>query len=460
MVNKMTSKTGRWGVLARCLTVITVLTLALGANHSARAASGYGFGYLDAASAGSAFAGGAAAGTSASTVFFNPAAMSRFDHNEFAAGGTFLYSDIDYGDIASNLAGGPLSGGEGGNGGKLFFIPNLYAVYDLKPDVKLGIGLNAPYGLVTQYEETWKGRYNETLTSLKHLVLNPSLSWRINSQWSVGGGVNLTYAKARLRQAIDFGSICTNALGAGACAGFGLVAGQSDGTGQVDGDEYGFGYNFGILYEPWPGTRIGAHYRSKVDYDFRSVTKFTVGAGARAFLNAANMPNAFTDTKSDFDLTIPETASLSVYHDVSDKLAFMADLTWTHWRRFDELRIEADEPTTPTNLILTFWDDTLRISVGGAYKWNDKLTLRGGVAFEEGAINTPFRGPGVPDNDRFEAAVGLGYQITDSVSLEGAYTHLFFRDGATVRAGPTGSKLIGEFRNSVDVLSLGLTWKF
>ena len=411
---------------------------------------------------GAAFSGGAAAANSASTVFYNPAGMSLLKQNELLAGVSFLYSDLDFGDRASVLSNStPISGGDGGNGGGFVAIPHVYAVYDLKPDVKFGIGLNAPYGLVTQYDEDHKGRYNETLTSFKHLNLNPSLSWRMNTKWSFGAGLNFSYAKLRLRQAVDFGTTCSNALGAAAClTNFSLVAGQTDGSAQIDADDYSFGLNFGVLFQPRPGTRIGAHYRSKIEYNFRVDGRFTVGAGARAFLTAAGVPNAFTNGKGDTEITIPETASISVYHDVTDKLALMSDLTWTRWSRFDELRIEFDEPSTPTNLLLTNWHDTIRIAFGGAYRWDEKLTLRSGLAFEQGPIDTPFRGPGIPDSDRFEVAIGAGYRLTETISLESSYVHLFFRDGATVRTSPTGSLLIGDFRNSVDVVTLGLRWTF
>ena len=428
---------------------------------AAQAARGYAVGHESPSGAGVANAGGAAGALDASTIWANPAGMTRLG-SEAVVGAHLIVPHIDFETRGSVLFNGqPVPGGEGGNGSYPVAIPNLYGVWSVSPALKLGVGVNAPYGLVTDYEPDYVGRYSEVTTNLKTFNVNPSAALQLGGGWSVGAGLNLGYADAKLLQAIDFGTICAAALGGPACAGaFGLVPGASDGDGKVEGDAFGAGFNLGLLYELSPGTRFGAHYRSKLDYELDLDASFNVNPNARAFLTAAGSPAAFTDGGAETKLTIPETASLSAYHELDPRWAVMADVTWTRWARFDELRINFDNAQTPTNLLITDWHDVFRYSGGVAYKWSEALTLRGGLAFDESPIPTRNRGPGIPDSDRWVIAAGFGWQVTPSATLDAAYQHLFFRDGETARVSATSSVMVGEFHNDVDIFTLGLRWRF
>ena len=424
-------------------------------------AAGYAVGQDSIAGAGTAHAGGAAAATNASTIYANPAGMTRLSGNQFSLGVHLIRPAIDFDNAGSRLAdGSPTTGGEGGNGGQTALVPNAYLVYQLEGPLTFGLGINSPFGLVTKYDDNWLGRYSEVTTSLKTVNVNPSIAYRVNDLLSIGFGVNAQYVRAKLRQAIDFGSVCVAAIGAAACGGLGLAVQANDGTGYVSGWDVGFGYNAGILLTPTPATRIGVHYRSQLHYEVPLTAEFRVPVAARNFLTAAGSPNAFTNTLAQTDLTVPEQVSVSAYHDVNQRLAVMADVTWTRWRKFDQLRIEFAEPTTPDNVLETQWNDVFRVAAGATYQWNDRLTLRGGLAFDQSPIDNKFRGPGVPDSDRYVVAVGLGYQLSESMSVDVAYQHLFFADGKTRRVSTTNSVLIGEFDVDVDVASVGFNWQF
>jgi long-chain fatty acid transport protein len=417
--------------------------------------AGYQVGQESISGAGVAHAGGAAAAADASTVYANPAGMILIEERQFVGGGHLLppalFGDsihfINQGSVTS--AGAAVTGGDGGDGGVGAFIPNLYAVWPLQNGMRLGVGLNAPYGLATDWEEGWVGRYNELGASVATVNLNPSAAYRVNKHWSVGAGVNVMYSRARLTQAVDFGS----ALGG--------TSQSNDGSSAFSGSATAFGFNLGFLYELNANTRFGGQYRSGMNFNYYGDADFSVSATARAGLNGAGQPRAFTDGKMRADLPIPDTASISVYHDVPDsKWAFMADLTWTRWEVFDRLVFIADEPTTTTNVVLTFWDNKFRVSGGATYDYTPKLQLRGGLAFDDSPIKTLYRGAGVPDSDRIIVAAGAGYALRDNLTIDFAYQHYFFKDGTIINRVSTGTRLIGEFETQGDWLSLGVTWKF
>ncbi len=448
------------GGAASLFLLLGALLMAAGADRAI--AAGYAVGHESVSGAGTAYAGGAAAAGDASTIQSNPAGLTRLDGNQMIFGVQGIIPVIDFDNSGAVLSDGtPTTGGDGGDGGKEAVVPNLYFLWDLESGVKLGLGINAPYGLITKYDPDWVGRYSEITTSLKTININPSAAVRVTDRLSVGAGLNLQYVRAKLLQAIDFGTICVSQVGAATCAGtFGLAPQANDGTGFVSGEDFGYGFNLGLLYEPTAATRVGVHYRSRIEYTIDLNADFNVPAAARTFFVAGGAPTAFTDGDAETKLTIPETASASVYHTINPRWAAMADVTWTRWRQFDELRINFDDPATPANVLPTNWNDVFRVSAGATYEWSDSVTLRGGLAFDESPIDDAFRGPGIPDSDRYVIALGLGYRLSDSLSVDFAYQHLFFKDGLTRRLSATNSVLNGEFDVDVDMVSVGMNWKF
>ena len=111
-------------------------------------------------------------------------------------------------------------------------------------------------------------------------------------------------------------------------------------------------------------------------------------------------------------------------------------------------------------MLPTNWNDVFRVSAGATYEWSDSVTLRGGLAFDESPIDDGFRGPGIPDSHRYVVALGLGYRLSDTLSVDFAYQHLFFKDGLTRRLSATNSVLNGEFDIDVDMVGVGMNWKF
>jgi len=429
---------------------------------AAKAATGFAPGQESVSGAGTAFAGGAAAATDISTIYYNPAGMTRLPDTQLMFGGQFVIVDIDYDERASTLFNGaPISGGDGGQGGQNALIPHIYGLYSLSSGTKIGVGINAPFGLVTSYDDGWIGRYNEITTALTSVNANIAVARRVGPALSLGIGFSTQIVRTRLTQAIDFGSSCAAALGAATClANFGLTPGASDGKGAVTGHDIGFGFNLGALYEFSPGTRVGLHYRSHVAYRIKGTGKFEVPAGARAFLTAVGLPNAYNATNTArYNFTLPAQASVSAYHEIDDRWAVMADVTWTRWGVFNEVNFRFDDQT-PDNLLVTRWRNVYRFAAGATYKWSDRVLLRGGAALDESPVQSRLRGPGVPDSNRIVVGLGLGYALSDTIWLDASYQHIFFETGSTRRVSPTNSILNGDFNVAVDVVGVSLTVKW
>ena len=202
---------------------------------------------------GNAYAGGAAVAQDGSTIFYNPAGMTRLPSQFIAAANVivpnFTFKNEGSTQLLQPLTGVPLLGGNGGDAGVTKAVPNLYYVQKINDQIFFGLGINSPFGLTTEYDQGWAGRYYAVKSELLTININPSIAYRFNEQFSFGAGLNISYIKADLSSAIDFGTIGFGAPG--------LTPQGNDGFVELKGDSWGVGWNVGLLYEFTKSTRIG-----------------------------------------------------------------------------------------------------------------------------------------------------------------------------------------------------------
>ena len=426
------------------------------------ASQGAGFALIEqsASQTGNAYAGSAAFANDASTIYFNPAGMTRLPAQVVGAL-HYVSPTADFSGSATDIFGNPVSGGDGGNAGEDGFVPNLYISVPLGDGLFAGLGINAPFGLSTRYDSDWVGRYQAIQSELRTVNFNPALAYRFNPQLSLGVGISLQYIDAKLTQAVDQGSLCAptqaqlQALGVpGAdpalCAG--LTPQGSDARAKVEGDNWGGGFNFGLLYEPTMHTRVGLSYRSEIKQQLSGNASFT------GTLPQFSNFGLFVNTGASADATLPQSASLSLWHDINSSWSVMADATWTGWHSFDELRIQYDS-FQPDTVVDESWNDSWRYAVGVDYRLNSTWTFRAGAAYDESPIpNARHRTARIPGNDRTWATLGVGYRISESLGIDIGYAHLFVDDVKINETSASAGNLNGEYEASVDILSLQLVW--
>lgn len=442
---------------------IAVALLTAGYSGTA-AAAGFQLFEQSGSGMGNAFAGGAASAEDASTVYFNPAGMSLLPKYQVVAAAHAIGPTSEFtnqGSLNHFPPGGAATGGNGGNAGRLAIVPNLYFQFDpgLIDGLKLGFGFNTPFGLKTQYDAGWVGRYQALESELFTYNFNPAAAYRINDWISVGAGVNFLKAEAELSRAFNSRSIClAAALPAAFCAA------QADGTANLEGDDWGVGYNLGVMVTPFQNTRIGLHFRSKIDLELEGAATF---ASVPAFL-AAN-PNV-ANTGISAKLELPEIAAASIYADLTPQIAVMADVTWTNWSRFKELRVRFANGTADS-VEEQRWDDSFRYSAGATYKYNDMWKFRAGFAFDETPASDAFRSARIPDEDRTWVTFGIDLHPYQQGTFSAGYAHIFVDDASLnrrselSRAAPLNANafkdtLKGEYDAHVDIFSVQYTHSF
>ncbi|UYG08138.1 OmpP1/FadL family transporter [Halomonas sp. M4R1S46] len=424
---------------------------------SQAAASGFQVREQSAKTLANALSNATAGAEDVSFMAYNPAAIGNIDGNQVAGGLAFIDATFELHDAQASSANGFIDYDRGGSreGGETAWVPSFAAKTQLNDQWDLGLAIYSPYGLSTKYDEDWIGRYHAIETELKTIDIQPTLNYRATERLNLAVGLRAQYADATLSNAIDFGS-------AAAMMGNPLATpGQNDVIGELTGDDWGYGYTLGALFQATERTRFGVSYRSEVDLTLEGDLDVD---GTDPLSEGAIDAGLVSDTGGSADLTTPANLSLGVHHQLTDRLALMANAEWTEWSSFDELLVEFDdgsESRTTEN-----WDDTWAFSVGANYSLNRQWMLRAGLGVDETPVpSAEFRTPRVPDADRRWASLGATWMATPDLGVTAGYLHVFGDDADIDQDGSkeenaTRGNLSGTYEVAADVFALSVDYRF
>jgi long-chain fatty acid transport protein len=385
---------------------------------------------------GNAFAGGAAAAEDASTIFFNPAGLTQLPGRQLVLGVSALKPSIEFTNQGSVAGVGKPLGVEGGDAGQWGLVPDFYASWAATDRLWLGIGVNAPFGLKTAYDSNWIGRYQAIDSILTTVNVNPTVAFKVNDVMSIGAGINYQTIDATLTRAVNFFP-------------------AAEGSAKVSGDASAWGWNAGALFNLGTDMRLGLAYRSRLKYHIDGDVEFFRPAG----VPAAAAPNGSIFA----DITLPESASFSVFQKFSDQWDLMGDVTWTRWSQLENLNIYRSNGTALQTIPL-HWQNSWRFSLGLNYTANSNWKLRGGVAFDQSPVTDQFRTARIPDQDRTWLAIGAQWQPSalHGFAVDFGYAHLFVKDASINdnQAASGSGILLGTYSLSADIFSVQLKYAF
>jgi long-chain fatty acid transport protein len=446
--------------------IYSIITTALltGAAISAYA-NGFALNEQSTSGLGNAFAGGGAVAEDASTIFFNPAGMTYLPDNQVVLAGHAIRSSAKFNNSGSHSSSGKATqGGDGGDAGDWGFVPNIYFSKALNENVRFGIGINAPFALKSDYDEGWVGRYQAQKSEINSININPSIAYKASDKISLGLGFSAMHMDAELANAVDFGTICA-AAPLGGC-GIGATFQQNDGFARVQGDSWGYGWNAGAIFQIADATRLSLAYRSSVHQKLKGNADFNNVPAAFALSPA--LTAGFANGSVSAELTTPDSASTSIFHQINHQWDVMADLTWTHWSNFKDLtvtRTSGVQAGRSLSSVPANWDNTIRASLGASYRYNNALKLRTGLAYDQSPVSSEFSTPRTPFTDRTWLSFGANYRFTSTSSVDFGYTHVFVNNAFLNKTTDTSIAALrdtvkGSYDNNVNIFSVQFTHSF
>ena len=381
-------------------------------------ASGFAIMEQNASGMGNAYAGSAAVAENASTIWYNPAGMTKLQDREFSLGGAIIRTSFDFNNDGSRT-GAFSNTGDGGNGGGYSLVPNAYLSWRVAPDWYVGIGMGAPFGNVVKYNTPWIGSAHSTSFDIKTINLNPSVAWRANEWLSLGAGVSWQRMDATYEAALGIGGPTAASTAA--------IINTSK---KLDVSDDSWNWNIGALFTVAPQTKIGVAYRS--------TTKYTLSGD----ISGSGPLGAAVNSGAKTDLKLPDSFILSIAQGIGDRWEILGDVSWMGWSTVQELDIvrtsaSLTAPSGSTAQVLeTKFNDTWRFALGANYKMSDDIKLRVGVAYDNTPVpNAEYRVTSLPDNDRTWLTGGVQWKPTKTSALDLGAAYIWVKDAPINNAG-------------------------
>jgi long-chain fatty acid transport protein len=412
----------------------------------------------------SALAGAATATDDISAMAYNPATLAALQGSEIYAGGSEIIPKIGYNNAKSSIYGNyPATPTPIPNPGTITsernispsaFVPAVYMGTSLTPQLKIGLGVNAPFGLESNYNSNWVGQFNATESQIKTVDILPTVAYQVTPLWALGASVNFEYISA---------TYASNFIGDQFVTFPWTIEGQ--GTNSLNGNAWGIGYTVGTTYKITPKTMIGLDYHSpvleKINGQAHITGDVTVnGVPAPAFSGA--IPGIGFDN-GQVNLKLPAIANFGIDQQINDKLHLMAGLEWTQWSTIKG--IDADIANVGQDNTTLNYHDSWLYSVGARYQFRPKWNWLVGLAYDQTPTTSQFRDARIPDTNRKWVTTGLSYTPTKALKVFATYEHIFMNNqNIDLTQQPTpavaAAQVSANYSGSADILAAGISYKF
>lgn len=377
----------RCGVLLFALFLVCIATMRADAS---------GFALYEFSARGNAL-GGALVGRAddPSAIAFNPAGITQIPGTAFSLGASFIMPSVD---IASKgLTAGSLS--------NTWIPPHFFYTRQLSDRAWLGLGIMSRFGLGTEFNSEWFGKYNSYYAEIQSISVNPNIAWKLSDTLSVSVGVEAMWFEYESRKK--------------------LKTGLGDVDSGLLGDSIAWGWNASIWKQVTENVRLGFSYRSEVEHTIKGHVNFDKPAKLGAY---------YPNTTAESELTLPEMFFGGIAVQAADNLSIEAGAVKTNWSSYKDLTIRYGQPLNPkdpgSNLRSTpkNYQDVWRYNLGIEWEASPKWTWRLSYVYDESPIPDGTIDYQLPANDRHLYSLGVGYKWDDERSLDLAYTYISIED--------------------------------
>lgn len=405
---------------------------------------------------GKAFAGTASDIADASSVFFNPAGIVELEKPTLTLGANAIFTQATFNNQNSN------TNGTNGKTDEIGYVPNIYYVHPLNPRLSLGFGVNAPFGLASEYDDDWSGRYLATRSELQVANINAVAAYALTDNLSVGLGINYQRADVTLESQFD------STLGVNPSP-------ATDSSAKITGDDDGFAADVSVYYAPTERTRLGLIWRQGGEFDLTGNATFSLNSlcspGAGFPTGAPPAPTTGTICAASLNavagnaearLQLPDTITLSGSHQLSDYWWVHGDIAWTEWSQIQTVDVVNSNNNLIINTLELLYDDTVRYALGFTHKSDCPWSWRFGIAFDEAPQTNPLHvNPRIPDQDRIWFSAGFNYEFSASTSVDLAYSYIKV-DKARIQNTnlQTGHYVEGSYDADVNIIGVQANFTF
>jgi len=343
------------------------------------------------------------------------------------------------------------------------FPPHAYYVAPINQTWKWGVGIESPFGLVTEWKDAnnFSGRFISTKAKLEALDLNPTIGWQITPTFGVGVGAIARFSSVELNRHIPF----VNPFGSPAVLDVGALKLENDGF------DNGYGFNVGILHKATPRFSWGLSYRSAITVDYKGDATISQISTGNPQLDAVLRTRIPYDTKLPIKTSIdmPDMASLGLAFTVTPEWLVELDVNRTGWSKFKEVTIEGTNAqaqalfgpnaTSPNGTIIPEdWNSVNNYRLGARWTTSQTTQVRFGYVYDKTPQPEASVNPLLPDADRQGISVGYGSNGR-GFNWDVALMYLKFKERKRDVTRENEPVFHGTYNTTAYLLGLTLGWR-
>ncbi|WP_282176971.1 outer membrane protein transport protein [Vibrio nereis] len=410
---------------------------------STATAAGFQLAEYSATGLGRAYAGEAAMADNASAQWRNPAMLTYLEGTQVSIGAIYVNPNLDVDGKTQFVTG--VQESKSDDFANDAIIPNLYISHRYTDKLAVGLALGTNYGMETDLGTNFTAAHFGNEASVTTVEANLNAGYQVTETVSIGGGVRYVMGEGSFGATVPSQTAAVSPLNEG------------DTLKYMEGDDTAWGWQVGAAWQLAQNHRIGVTYKSAVDLKLEG---YATGAGFG--LTGGKKDNGY------MNLSLPATAELASFHQLSEKLALHASFNWTDWSSFEKL--EAQLENLGTQMVkVENWEDNYRFAVGATYQVDPKLALRTGIAYDTSAVNDKNRTITIPETDRTWLSLGASYDVTKQFTLDGGFTYIIAKDAPITEsrgyasddaAQYVGGKFVGETTGNVWLIGVQANYRF
>ncbi len=371
---------------------------------------------------------GTAVVNDATATYFNPAALVLMKNSQVITQGTYAYFHNEFSGQTTSVFPSITQSGNASTNTR-YFSPSLYLATPTNSRIITGLAF-VSNSANRDAEQNSILRYVQASNSVQDYDLVPAIAVRITDAFSLGGGVNFSYANFHLKPIIGFP---------------GSNVADSQSNNQSDGT--GYGINAGFLYKPTAQTVLGFNYRSITTYHLSGTSTYN------------GTPQVISNRYHYLSRT-PARSVFSINHFFTQTFGLIATIQRIQWSAITNMHINGIANvvgSTPVILNATvpyYLNDTWLATLGSHYRITPKWILRVAGTYSQTPGNPHYQ---ITNGDSFILGASTGYEIDKVVTIDGSYAHGFIKNQ---NINITGGRFLinGVNEAARDAISVKLTF--
>jgi len=391
---------------------------------------------------------------SPAAIYFNPGGLTKLSRTNLYMGTTLIFPSTtfegpfpltDKNEMKSNV----------------YYPSNIYVSRALNEKLSIGFGFFSPFGLGTEWKEDWVGRFHAVKTDLQTFFFNPSVAYKIHPKVSIGAGISYVYSKVILKRAINTQDAAALGNPIAAFLPYDYFKGK-DGMIDLQGSGTGFCFNFGALFDVTDKISFGISYRSSAKIDCDGDAKFALPSTLMVPDESGKPTDiipalqlVLKDQKAKTQITMPQTIIAGVAVKVLPQLTALVDINYVGWSSFDKLALEFKDSESLNEEIEEDYENAMIYRIGLDYVLNENVSLRAGYIYDASPCPEKSVSPLLPDANRNEIALGIGYTI-NKITIDAAFLYIKFDD----RRNNIDGKLNGMYSNTAKLFGINFGYFF